>query len=143
MDLLFVTDGDKSHYVYIKDFDRFMFHKLKNKNNKWFCRSCLQCFNNKNVLNNHKENCLSINGAQSVKLEKVIIDFKNYCRQTHCPFKIYCDFECNLEGVEICEGSYSKKYHNHIPYSFAYLFASMIDLVSQLLFLWVKTLLVN
>ena len=26
MDLLFVIDGDKSHYVYIKDFDRFMFH---------------------------------------------------------------------------------------------------------------------
>ena len=32
MDLLFVTDGDKSHYVYIKDFDRFMFHKTKSKN---------------------------------------------------------------------------------------------------------------
>ena len=29
MDLLFVTDGDKYHYVYIKDFDRFMFHKTK------------------------------------------------------------------------------------------------------------------
>ena len=26
MDLLFVIVGDKSHYVYIKDFDRFMFH---------------------------------------------------------------------------------------------------------------------
>ena len=106
--------------MYIKDFDRFMFHRIKNKNNKWFCRSCLHCFSNKNVLNNHEENCLSINGAQSVKLEKVIIEFKNYCRQTHCPFKIYCDFECNLEGVEIYEGSYSKKYHNHIPYSFVF-----------------------
>ena len=30
MDLLFVTDGDKSHYLCIKDFDRFMFHKTKN-----------------------------------------------------------------------------------------------------------------
>ena len=29
MDLLLVTDDDKSHYVYIKDFDRFMFHKNK------------------------------------------------------------------------------------------------------------------
>ena len=27
MDLLLVIDGNKSHYVYIKDFDRFMFHK--------------------------------------------------------------------------------------------------------------------
>ena len=70
MDLLFVTDGDKSHYVYIKDFDRFMLHKTKNKNKKWFCRSCLQCFSNKNVLKTHRENCLSINGAQSVKTRK-------------------------------------------------------------------------
>ena len=31
--LLFIND-DKSHYVYIKDFDRFMFRKTKNKNKK-------------------------------------------------------------------------------------------------------------
>ena len=30
-DLLLVVDENKSHYVYIKDFDRFMFHKTKNK----------------------------------------------------------------------------------------------------------------
>ena len=47
MDLLLITDSDKSHYVYIKDFDRFMFHKTKNKNKKYFCKSCLQCFTSK------------------------------------------------------------------------------------------------
>ena len=31
MDLLLLIDDDKSHYVYIKDFDRFMFHKTKIK----------------------------------------------------------------------------------------------------------------
>ena len=30
MGLLLLIDNDKSHYVYIKDFDRFMFHKTKN-----------------------------------------------------------------------------------------------------------------
>ena len=29
MDLLLVTDGDISPFVYIQDFDRFMFHKTK------------------------------------------------------------------------------------------------------------------
>ena len=30
IDLLLVIDEIKSHYEYIKDFDRFMFHKIKN-----------------------------------------------------------------------------------------------------------------
>ena len=59
-----LIDNDKSHYVYIKDFDRFMFHKTKNKNKKWFCKSCLQCFSSENVLIKHKKDCLSINGKQ-------------------------------------------------------------------------------
>ena len=120
MDLLLLTDDDKSHYVYIKDFDRFMFHKTKNKNKKWFCRSCLQCFSSESVLIKHKENCLSINGKQSVKLEKGIIEFENYFKQIPIPFKIYADFECNLRSVESYEGSCTKKYQDHIPCSFAY-----------------------
>ena len=109
MDLLLLIDDDKSHYVDIKHFDRFMFHKTKNKNKKRFC-SCLQCFSSENVLIKHKENCLSINGKQSVKLEKEIIKFENYFKQIAVPFKIYADFECNLRGVESYEGSYTKKY---------------------------------
>ena len=57
MDLSLLIDNDKLHYVYIKDFNRFMFHKTKIKNKKWFCKSCLQCFSSKNVLIKHKENC--------------------------------------------------------------------------------------
>ena len=78
IDLLLVIDENKSHYVYVKDFDRFMFHKTRNKNKKYFCKSCLQCFSSKNVLTEHKKFCLSINGAQSVRFEKGTIEFKNY-----------------------------------------------------------------
>ena len=34
MGLLLLIDDDKTHYVCIKDFYRFMFHKTKNKNKK-------------------------------------------------------------------------------------------------------------
>ena len=54
MDLLLLIDNDKSDYVYIKDFNRLMFQKTKNKNKKWFCKSCLQCFSVKNVLIKYK-----------------------------------------------------------------------------------------
>ena len=110
IDLLLVTDGDKSHYVFIKDFDRFMFYKTKNKNKKCFCKSCLQFFSSKNVLTEHKLVCLGINGAQFVRLEKGTIESKNYFKQIPVPFKlIYADFECNLKSAESYEISYSKK----------------------------------
>ena len=40
--------------------------------------------------------------------------------QIPVPFKIYADFERNLENTEVYEGSYIKKYHAHVPCSFAY-----------------------
>ena len=97
-----------------------MFYKTKNKNKKYFCKSCLQCFSSTNVLTEHKKICLSINGAQSVRLEKGTIEFKSYFKQIAVPFKIYANFECNLKSVESFEGSYSKKYQDHIPCSFGY-----------------------
>ena len=62
---------------------------------------------------------MSINGKQSVKLEKGIIDFENYFKQIPVQFKMCADFECNLRGVESYEGSYTKKYQDHIRCSFA------------------------
>ena len=55
MDSLLVIDQNNLHYVYIKDFNRCMFHKTKNKNKNYFCKSCLQCFNIKNVLAENKK----------------------------------------------------------------------------------------
>ena len=69
----------------------------------------------------HKENCLSINAKQSVKLGKGITEFKNYFKQIPVPFKIYTDFECNLRGVEYYEDSYTKNISRYVL---------MIDLLS-------------
>ena len=124
IDLLLISNEFVSHYVYIKDFDRFMFSKTKHKGKKYFCRNCLQCFSSEKILYGQKEDCLVINGKQNVKLEKGFISFKNYSRQIPVPFKIYADFECifkNLEnGTTNNDISYTRKYQNHIPCSFAY-----------------------
>ena len=55
-----------------------------------------------------------------IKLEKGIIEFKNYFKQV--PFKIYADFEYSLKSIKCDEGSYTKGYQDHIPCSFAYIF---------------------
>ena len=96
-----------------------MFHNTKNKNKKWFSKSCSQCFSSENVLIKHKENCSSINGKQSIKLEKGIIKFENYLRQIPIPFKIYADFQSNFKKVKCNEASYTEKYQDLIPCSFA------------------------
>ena len=38
MDLLLLINDDKSHYVYIKDFNKFMFHKTKIKTKNGFVK---------------------------------------------------------------------------------------------------------
>ena len=92
----------------------------------------------------HEEVCLSIDGAQSVKLEKRTIEFKNQFKQIPAAFKIYDNFECNLESVKSYEGFYSEKYQDQIPCSFAYkVVCLMINLLSQQLFLEAKLLLMN
>ena len=112
-----------THYVYIKDVNRFTCSKTKNKNKKYFCKCCLQCFSSEQVLIEHKENCLVINDKQSVKSKSGLISFKNYFKQIPAPFKIYADFECLLKGVKISDkknSSYTEKYQDHIPCRFAY-----------------------
>ena len=145
MDLLLLKNDDNSHYVSIKDFDRFMFHKTKDKSKK---KNKLQkfftVFQQGKCEVKHKQNCLSINGKQSVKIEKGIIEIKNHFKQIPVPFKIYADFECNLRGVEGQEGSCTKKYQDHVPSSFAYKIVCIDDRFSKRIVVYrVKMLLMN
>ena len=94
-----------------------MFSKTKHKDRKHFCMSCLQNFTTKEILNNHRERCLSINGTQAAIYEAGIIKFKNYDKQIPIPFKIYADIECLLKRINISEGRYTKLYQKHIPNS--------------------------
>ena len=44
LNVLLITNEEKSHYVFIKDFNRLMYSKAKTKNQhkKFFCMACLQ-----------------------------------------------------------------------------------------------------
>ena len=100
MDLLLISNEWRSHYVYIKDFDRLMFSTTKNKNKKYFCMCCLQCFSSEEILIEHKKDCLSINRKQNVRLKSGKISFKNFHKQISVPFKKYADFESILKKVK-------------------------------------------
>ena len=62
--------------------------------------SCLQNFSSKEILNNHRKQCLLINGCQAVNYESGIIKFTNYNKQIPITFKIYADTECFLKELK-------------------------------------------
>ena len=117
LNLLLITEKDKSHYAYIKDFNRLMFSRTKHKGKKHYCMSCLQSFNTEEILSNHKKQCLLINGCQAVNYESGIIKFTNHNKQIPILFKIYADTECFLKRTKIEEGEHIIKYQEHHPNS--------------------------
>ena len=115
--VLLISNEEKSHYVFVNDFNRLMYSKTKHKDGKHFCLSCLQNFTTKEILNNHREMFLSINDTQAVKYETGIIKFKYFNKQIPIPFKTYADSECLLKRININKGGYTKLYQKHFPNS--------------------------
>ena len=77
--------------------------------------SCLQNFSTKEILNNHRKQCLLINGCQAVNYESGIIKFTNYNKQIPIFLKIYAETECFLKRTIIKNGEHTIKYQEHQP----------------------------
>ena len=127
MELLLVTKDENKHYVLIKDFNKFMYNQTKHKERKHFCMYCLQCFSSERVLNNHKENCIQVNGQQAIKMpdkDNNILKFNNFHKQQPVPFVIYADFEAITEKVQGCQPdsnkSYTEAYQRHTDCGYGY-----------------------
>ena len=87
---------------------------------------CLQCFSSEQVSTNHKENCILINGKQSIKMpEKGLkVKFTNFHKQLPVPFVIYADFEALTEKVHGCQPNNDKSntqaYQKHTDCGYGY-----------------------
>ena len=123
LNLLLITKDEAMHYCLITDFNKFMYNQTKHKEKKHFCMYCLQCFSSKRILKEHGENCIEINGAQSIKMPQpgTKVCFKNCKNQLAVPFVIYADFEAITEKVLGLEKkSQTEKYQKHIDCGYGY-----------------------
>ena len=127
MELLLITKDENKHYVLIKDFNKFMYQQTKHKERKHFCMNCLQCFSSERVLNDHKDNCIQINGTQAIKMpdkDNNILRFNNFHKQQPIPFVIYADFEAITEKIQGCrqnnDSSYTEAYQKHTDCGYGY-----------------------
>ena len=102
-----------------------MYNQTKHKERKHFCMYCLQCSKSEVVNINHKENCITINGSQAIKMPKADdkVHFKNYHKRLEAPFFIYADFEAINEKVQRCQPnneSYTESYQKHKDCGYGY-----------------------
>ena len=127
MELLLITEDKNKHYVLIEYFNRFMYNQTKHKESKHFCMHCLQCFSSERVLNDHKDNCITVNGTQAVKMpdkNNNTLKYNNFHKQQPVPFVIYADFEAITEKISGCKSnnnkSYTEAYQKHTDCGFGY-----------------------
>ena len=126
LNLLLITQGEKQHYVLIKDFNRMLYNETKHQHRKHFCMYCLQYFSTDKLLAKHKSNCMIISGEQAIRMPKEgsMVQFQNYHKQMPVPFVFYADFEAITEKVYGCQPdgakSYTDKYQKHTGCSYGY-----------------------
>ena len=109
MDLLQISDENKSHYVCIKD-----------------VKICIRDLSA--IKENIKIKNTFVNIVFSVRLKSGSIKFRNYQKKLGVPLKSYADFECTVRKVKssdkssdrVDNDSYTEKYQDYIPCSFAY-----------------------
>ena len=78
--------------------------------------SCLQSFTKEEILNQHKKQCLLINGYQAVNYESGTIKFANYNKSLFF-LKYMLTQNVFLERTNSYESEYTIKYQKHLPNS--------------------------
>ena len=70
VDLLLIGEGEKKHYILIKDFNTFVYDHTLHCGRKHFCRYCLQAFRTAEKLKRHIKDSFKINGKENIKMPK-------------------------------------------------------------------------
>lgn len=136
-DLLLLKDGDVSHYVYIKDFNRLVARQLRRKNKHALivCKRCL-CYvsksNNRLGVNWLSEHMRICGKHQEVRIDLPLHDranlmFNKVSHQYRIPIVLYADFEATLISVDDVNNAGSRfKYQKHEPNSYALMLKSTL-----------------
>jgi hypothetical protein len=121
IDLLLIKEGDKQHFLLIKDFARLMRTKEHTHGKGYYCRYCLNaCFKSNEELENHITDCIRYEPVRAVlpTEEDNKMVFKGQQNTFKHPFYITADFEATLLPYNADSSSNTIKYQEHKPNSF-------------------------
>lgn len=122
VNLLYIQDGDKSHYCNIRKMSALLTSNItKDAHKVFFCDYCLNHFTSQDKLKNHLEL-----GCATLGLRKDVLPsagskmkFKNIRKQHPVPFAVYADFESIVKPIDEQKGENTKAYQEHISCGYA------------------------
>ena len=88
------TTKTTKHYVFIKDFDTFMYNRSLHCGKKHFCGYCLETFSTEEIVKSDVNDCFKINGKQLIQMlkEGQYIKLKNNCKKNKIIISDLCRF---------------------------------------------------
>ena len=135
MTVLYIEEGDNTHYVLIKDLCKLVYNHTKHKDKKFICEACLEIKYSQESLEKHMVDCITINGMQATRMPEMYKDkngverppciyFKNHHFGLQVSFYIVADIEAITEKISSCTPSeaksYTLKYQKHTACSIGY-----------------------
>ena len=114
INLLLISELEKSHYCLIRNFSRLVNYRTKRDGREYFCYNCIHACNTQAHLDKHLEYCLEHKAQKLSFPDDPIIRFKAVEKTMRIPFIIYADTECCTEKHE------GAKYQHHRVNSFAF-----------------------
>lgn len=117
VDLLYLSNEEKSHFCWIKDLDHFLHSTRKFCNKRFYCRRCLHGFIRQDLLDEHRLYCNKFE-CQKVQYPEEgkndVLEFRDFQKQMRVPFVIYADFECYAKKMDTCLPDHNQASNTHL-----------------------------
>ena len=123
--LLMITDGEKWHYLTVKNLSGLLRGITSNHAGDFYCLNCFCGYSTKNKFEAHKKICENHDYCHVEMPTKGnnIIKYNHGEKSRKLPFVIYADLECLLEKMSTCQNNPNKssttKINKHTPSSYS------------------------
>ena len=119
--LLTITDGEKWHYLTVKNLSGLLRGISSNRAGDFYCLNCFCAYSTKNKLKEHKKICENNNycHVEAPTKDNNTINYNHGEKSMKLPFLIHADLECLLEKMSTCinnpNESSTTKINKHTP----------------------------
>ena len=105
--LLMITDGEKWHYLTVKNLSGLLRGITSNHEEDFYCLNCFCAYSTKNKLEAHKKICENHDycHVEMPTKDNNTIKYNQGEKSIKLPFVVYADLECLLEKMSTCQNN--------------------------------------